>query len=82
MTELYVYYKLRAENAAAARAAFEAARGDTAVRLLQREDGGELLTWMEIHAPQQADVEARVAAAMAPFIEGARHRELFSPLSG
>ena len=80
MSELYVYYKLRAERAAAARAAFEAARGDASVRLLQRPNGGDLLTWMEIHAIEQSAVEARIAAAMAPFIEGDRHRERFTAL--
>lgn len=80
MSELYVYYKVKAERAAAARAAFEAARGDASVRLLQRQDAGEMLTWMEIHAAKQTEPEARIAAAMAPFIEGDRHLERFVAL--
>ncbi|MDN3920630.1 DUF4936 family protein [Roseateles violae] len=78
--ELYVYYKLRAGLAAAARAAFDAARGMAPVRLLQRDEGGAWLTWMEIYAPEQPELEARIAAALAPFIEGERHGERFAEL--
>ena len=82
MSELYVYYKLQAETAAAARTAFESARGAAEVRLLQREDAGGVLTWMEIYAPGLAgEVEARIAKAVAPFIEGDRHSERFQELT-
>lgn len=86
--ELYVYYRLKAEQAAAALAAFTAARGDAAVRLLQRppaevdaaEEGGEdgLLTWMEVYTCPA--LEPRIAAALAGFVQGERHHERFVPL--
>ena len=82
--ELYVYYKLRAEQAEAARAVFEAARGDAPVRLLQRADDQEmdgLLTWMEIYPPGLEVLEARVAEVMHRILPGPRHREKFAPLS-
>ena len=82
--ELYVYYKLRAEQAEAARAVFEAARGDAPARLLQRADGegaDAMLTWMEIYPPGLEALEARVAEALYPILPGPRHREKFAPLS-
>lgn len=79
--ELYVYYKLQPERATVARAAFEAARAEAPVRLLQRQDGDPgLLTWMEIYGPGLADAaacERRIAAVMAPYVQGLRHCEVF-----
>jgi len=85
MTELYVYYTLRAEQAAAAHAAFEIARGDAPVRLLQRQDasGPALLTWMETYGANVADgatVERRIARALAPFVQGLRQCESFKAI--
>ena len=83
--ELYVYYKLHERQAEAARAAFALARGMAPVRLLQRQEAGQpLLTWMEIYGPSLADaatLEAHIAAVMAPFAQGPRHREVFTPVA-
>ena len=83
--ELYVYYKLHERQAEAALAAFALARGAAPVRLLQRQEAGQpLLTWMELYGPGVADaaaLEARIAAVMAPFAQGPRHREAFTPLA-
>lgn len=83
--ELYIYYKLGQAQAEVALEAFEQARGEAPVRLLQRHDGdAALLTWMEIYGPDVAQaqfVEQRVAAVMAPFAVGTRHREVFLALN-
>jgi len=82
-TELFVYYRLQAAQADAARAAFEAARAGRPLRLLQRQDPDpSLLTWMEVYPAALAGAEPGVAAAMAPFVQGLRHREAFEPLLG
>ncbi len=81
MSELYVYYKLRPVDGPAARAAFEAARGDADVRLLQREDQGQFLTWMEVYGSGSAGLEPTLAAAMEDFAQGGRHIETFVPLN-
>lgn len=90
--ELYVYYKLPATQAAAARAALAPAWAGLHARwpqlqsrLLQREapaaDG--LLTWMEIHRPAAGMPAAweqdltPLAEALAPWLAGARHTERF-----
>ncbi|MET0518130.1 MAG: DUF4936 family protein [Burkholderiaceae bacterium] len=79
--EVYVYYRLKVEQATAARAAFERARGDAPVRLLQRQDGEPgLLTWMEVYEPGLDALELRIAAALAGFVQGLRHRECFVAL--
>lgn len=83
MNELFVYYQLRPERAVEARAAFEATRAGAPVRLLQRGGSGSLmgfLTWMEVYPAGSDALEARIAAAMVPFVEGLRHREAFMPL--
>lgn len=82
---LYVYYKLPATQAAAARAAFEQARGEAPVQLLQRADATSegLLTWMEIYPAGLAGADAlqqRLADAMQPWLSGPRHLERFVPL--
>lgn len=83
--ELYVYYKLHARQAQAALAAFTQARAEAPVRLLQRQEADQpLLTWMEIYGPGVADaaaLEAHIAAVMAPFAQGPRHREVFTPVA-
>lgn len=82
--ELYVYYKLEPAQAEAALAAFEQARGEAPVRLLQRrEAAASLLTWMEVYGADvaQADaIEQRVASAMAGLVSGPRHLERFETL--
>jgi len=91
-SELYVYYKLRAAQAAVASERIAAQRYElpagVQLRLLQRDaddvKAAELLTWMEIYqgasAQELALAERAVAAALAPCIEGERHVERFSPL--
>lgn len=85
-TEFFVYYKLHAGQAEAARAAFEQAREGQPVRLLQRSDTDPVfLTWMEIYGPALPDaaaLQARVAAHMAPFAQGPRHLESFVGIAG
>jgi len=83
--EIFVYYRMRASDAAAALEAFGAARGEAdpaALRILQRQDSEpSLLTWMEIYGPGLTDpfgLEARIAQAMTPFVQGLRHREVFA----
>ncbi|MCV2348269.1 DUF4936 family protein [Paucibacter sp. Y2R2-4] len=87
--ELYVYYKLEPAQAQPAQRAFAlASQGQTElqVELRQREDAHEaLLTWMEIYRGPPAAIaalEAQVAEALRPFIQGARHLERFRPLPG
>lgn len=81
--ELFVYYRIRAVQAEAACQAFEAARAGRALRLLQRHDPDpSLLTWMEVYPAALAAAEPELAAAMAPFVQGLRHREAFEPLIG
>jgi hypothetical protein len=80
-TELFVYYRVRAAQAADAQAAFEVARAGRPLRLLQRQDPDpSLLTWMEVYPAAQTAAEPAMAAAMAPFVQGLRHREAFEPL--
>lgn len=85
-SELYVYYKLRPRQAAAARtlAAKASLPAGVTLRLLQRDGSDELLTWMEIYqGPSAQDLalaERLVAAALAPCIQGERHIEHFAPL--
>lgn len=82
--EVFVYYRLPGARAEAALAAFELASAGSGVRLLQRADAatGEL-TWMEIYASaDQLAHEPGIAAALAGFVDGERHRERFSPLLG
>lgn len=79
--ELYVYYKLRPEDGPTARAAFEAARGSAPIRLMQRVDEGQLLTWMEIYTASDTAFEPVIARAMQAFAQGGRHVESFAPLS-
>ncbi|MDI4631449.1 DUF4936 family protein [Pelomonas sp. V22] len=79
--ELYVYYRLQASHAEAALTAFRQASAGCGVRLLQKNDEAGLLTWMETYATaEQQAHEPDVAAALAAFVEGARHHERFAPL--
>ena len=81
--ELFVYYRLKAAQAAEALAAFEAVRAGRPLRVLQRHDPDpSLLTWMEIYPAELASAEPAIAEAMSPFVQGLRHREAFEPLAG
>jgi len=95
MRELFVYYRVAADRAEAARAAVSAMQ--TALRqrhpglqarLLRRpEEADGQQTWMETYAlnPEgvaqaiQDDIAA-AAATVSSFIEGPRHAEVFGPL--
>ncbi|OWQ92105.1 hypothetical protein CDN99_07060 [Roseateles aquatilis] len=83
--ELYVYYKVHADQLAVAQAAFEQARGSRPVRLLQRHDNDPVFrTWMEIYGPElpdAADAERRIAAALGAYAQGPRHREAFAAVA-
>ncbi|MDH0867702.1 DUF4936 family protein [Mitsuaria sp. GD03876] len=84
--ELYVYYRVHTDHLAAALAAFEQARDARPVRLLRRHDNDPVFqTWMEIYGPElpdAADAERGIAAALATFAQGPRHREAFAALAG
>ncbi|MBK1686348.1 DUF4936 family protein [Rubrivivax gelatinosus] len=83
----YVYYRVAERDvgacAEAARAVFASLR--FAIELLRRPETRDgLATLMEVHgaADERAadDAEARLAAALAPWIVGERHVERFVPL--
>ena len=96
MREVFIYYRVRAADAAALLAA--AQRWHASLRqqypglkprLLRRSDDGHALqTWMETYAADplpegispalQSDIEAQ-ARVLAPWIDGPRHIEVFSP---
>jgi quinol monooxygenase YgiN len=91
MRELFVYYRVRSDNAAAAHAAVQRLQAQLrhddphlSARLLRRpEEENGLQTWMEIYADEagiteamQARIEAS-AHALLPFIDGSRHTEVF-----
>ena len=93
MRELFVYYRIRSNDAAAARAAgprvqAQLRRDDPqlSARLLRRpEEENGLQTWMEIYAADagiseetQARIEA-AAQALLPMLDGPRHTEVFIP---
>jgi hypothetical protein len=80
---LYVYYRVREADAAAALAAFRAARGASLEpRLMRRPEGPQgLQTWMEVYDGAPEDAEPRIAAALAAWISGERHLEHFVPLA-
>jgi hypothetical protein len=88
MIDLYVYYKVRADDAAALAPrvrAMQAALGTEAL-LKQRPDTGTgLLTWMEVYpaVPEgfSATLEqAALAAGLLAFTEGPRRSEIFTDL--
>ena len=80
---LYVYYRVPEADAAEALAAFRAARGASdEPRLMRRPDAAQgLQTWMEVYDSAAGEAEARIAAAMAVWVSGERHREHFVPLA-
>ncbi len=80
---LYVYYRVPEADAAEALAAFRAARGASdEPRLMRRPDATQgLQTWMEVYDSAAGEAEARIAAAMAVWVSGERHREHFVPLA-
>jgi len=93
MTDLYVYYKVREENAARLLAVVRAMQAGLPAlpagtpqlkRRPQAQDG--LQTWMEVYpgvddAYQAALHEAERHAGLAGLIDGARHTEVFTDLT-
>lgn len=82
MSRLYVYYRVRADDADEALTAFVAARADAGVELLRRpelKDG--LMTWMEVYPARWTGCEPRIAKALQPWVQGERHIEHFDPLA-
>jgi hypothetical protein len=93
--ELFIYYRAKAGDAEAlsaavlaAQALLQSARPGLQARLLRRPDPrDEHHTWMETYAfaPHGIDdtlareIEARLGAVLAPFIDGPRHTEGFVP---
>jgi hypothetical protein len=75
----YVYYRVREADLAAATAALRALPGD--VELLRRPEANDgFVTLMEVHRGDDPALEARCAAAIAPWLQGVRHVEVFAPL--
>ncbi|UXH76733.1 DUF4936 family protein [Roseateles amylovorans] len=84
--ELYVYYRVHADQVPEALAVFEQTRAGEPVRLLQRRDHDPVFqTWMEIYDTALTDpvgTERRIAATLGPFAQGPRHREAFVAVAG
>jgi len=92
MRELFIYYRVRSMNVAAARVAVEqlhtALREQVPTlqaRLLCRDElSGEPQTWMETYTIDGGigtDLQTRIEAqaqALLPMIEGPRHTEVFA----
>jgi hypothetical protein len=75
----YVYYRVREADLAPAVAALNSLPGS--FELLRRPGASDgLVTLMEVHRADDAALEARCAAAVAPWLRGVRHIEVFSPL--
>lgn len=95
MRELYFYWRARPDAVAPALAAARALQQrmrecdpDLDARLLRRAEGDES-TVMEIYAaPHGIDAERRRRlqeegdAALAPWLDGPRHLEVFEPVDG
>lgn len=93
MRELFVYYRVRSNKAAAARAAvlrlhaqLRCDHPQLSARLLRRPDEENgLQTWMEIYMAELGitdDIQARIEAgahALLPLLAGPRHTEVFIP---
>ena len=91
MRELFVYYRVRSDNAAAAHAAVQRLHAQLryddphlSARLLRRpEEENGLQTWMETYAAESGitdAMQARIetsALALLPLIDGSRHTEVF-----
>ncbi|MEP6874945.1 MAG: DUF4936 family protein [Burkholderiales bacterium] len=91
MRELFVYYRVRSDNAAPAHTAVQRLHAQlrhdhphVSARLLRRpEEGNGVQTWMEIYAAESGitdEMQARIEAdarALLPLIDGPRHAEVF-----
>ena len=92
MADLYIYYQVRDEHAAAlaprvrAMQAALAARHGVAGQLKRRPEARDgLQTWMEIYPATGAGFDAALGsavqeAALSELIEGKRHTEVFTDL--
>lgn len=80
--QLYVYYRVAADQAEAALVAFRKARVEAPIELLQRpeQDAEGRWTWMEVYPEGWTHREPQVAAAMAPWIATERKVERFEML--
>ena len=95
MRELFIYYRIEAAGASTALATVQAFQQrlrqrhpGLAARLMRRTDEpSDPQTWMETYSfdgpagvtPElQSQIEAE-AAALSPFLAGARHTEAFAP---
>ncbi len=80
--QLYVYYRVAAEQAESALTAFRKARVEAPIELLQRPeaDAEGRWTWMEVYPEGWTHREPQVAAAMAPWIATERKVERFEML--
>lgn len=80
--QLYVYYRVTAEQAEPALVAFRKARVEAPIELLQRPepDAEGCWTWMEVYPAGWTHREPQVAAAMAPWIATERKVERFEML--
>ncbi|MDG0856394.1 DUF4936 family protein [Roseateles puraquae] len=80
--QLYVYYRVAADQAEPALTAFRKARVEAPIELLQRPepDAEGRWTWMEIYPEGWTHREPQVAAAMAGFIATERRVERFEML--
>jgi hypothetical protein len=88
MTDLYIYYRVP-ETAAAALAprvrAMQAALGMGQLKRRPEAPDG-MQTWMEVYPAAPPDLAGRLAravqeAGIAPYIDGARHTEVFVDLN-
>lgn len=80
--QLYVYYRVAADQADAALIAFRKARVEAPIELLQRpcSSGSGRWTWMEVYPEGWGHREPGVAAAMAPWLATERRVERFEML--
>lgn len=92
MIDLYVYYKVREDGAAALAPRVRALQDEVAARLgvrgqLKRRPGARdgLQTWMEVYPAVDEGFAARLAEAvdrsgLEPLLAGPRHAETFTDL--
>lgn len=80
--QLYVYYRVAADNVDAALIAFRKARVEAPIELLQRPEANDdgSWTWMEIYPEGWTHREPQVAAAMQGWMAGERKVERFEML--
>lgn len=80
---LYVYYRVKAEQAQDALKAFREARGESPIELLQRPEPAPdgLLTWMEVYPDGWEHREPLIASALEGRLAGQRKTERFERLA-